>query len=322
MNASTGLVLGIDGGGTKTVAWLARCDFPHHHTAIPNAIETFGRGRAGSSNVRSVGFETALGNLDRAVENAFADAEIPRVMVDRACLALAGAGRNSEQQRIRSWADQCQLTKSLTVVDDALPVLYAAAEDGVGIALISGTGSLALGRNTEGETARCGGWGSLLGDEGSGYQISLAALRAVVRADDGRGPTTQLHQRLLEHHGITTASELIPILYTDSNNRVQIASLAPLVFEVAGSGDSVAQQILDQASTDLAEMVNTLVARLGMSDHPCSLAGTGSVLIHQPAFTQSVRDKLARTGIETTYRAIPESVAGTLVIAMGSTTTH
>ncbi|WDQ18580.1 N-acetylglucosamine kinase [Rhodopirellula sp. P2] len=322
MNTPTGLVLGIDGGGTKTVAWLARCDFTDHRTAISNTIETIGRGRAGSSNVRRVGFETALGNLDRAVEDAFADAEIPRVPVDRACLALAGAGRNTEQQRIRSWANQRQLANRLAVVDDALPVLYAAAEDGIGIALIAGTGSLALGRNAEGQTARCGGWGSLLGDEGSGYQISLSALRAAVRADDGRGPTTQLHQRLLEHHGITTASELIPILYTDSNNRVAIASLAPLVFEVASSGDPVAMQILDQASTDLAEMVHTLVDRLGMSNHPCALAGTGSVLIHQPAFTQSVRDKLARTGTETTFRAIPESVVGTLVIAVGLTTTH
>ena len=101
-----------------------------------------------------------------------------------------------------------------------------------------------------------------------------------------------------------------------------IASLAPLVFDVAGSGDPVATQIIDQASTDLAEMVKTLIDRLGMPTQPCSLAGTGSVLIHQHAFTQSIRDKMAEAGIETNYRAIPESVAGTLVIAAGSMTTH
>jgi len=101
-----------------------------------------------------------------------------------------------------------------------------------------------------------------------------------------------------------------------------IASLAPLIFDVAGSGDPVAMQIIDQASTDLAETLKTLINRLGMLTQPVSLAGTGSVLIHQPAFTQSIREKLAESGIETDYRAIPESVAGTLVIAVGSMTTH
>tara|TARA_R110002072_G_scaffold164879_5_gene317958 strand:- start:16177 stop:17142 length:966 start_codon:yes stop_codon:yes gene_type:complete len=321
MNASDGLILGIDGGGTKTVAWLARCDFTNK-SDVTNTMEIIGRGRSGSSNVRGVGFETALDHLNQAVERAFADAELSRVTVESACLALAGAGREVEQQRIRSWADQCQLTSQLTVVDDALPVLYAASSEGIGIALIAGTGSLALGQNANGDRARCGGWGSLLGDEGSGYQISHAALRAAVRADDGRGPSTQLHERLLDHHGITSASELIPILHADPNNRIMIASLAPLVFDVAGSGDPVATQIIDQASTDLAEMVKTLIDRLGMPTQPCSLAGTGSVLIHQHAFTQSIRDKMAEAGIETNYRAIPESVAGTLVIAAGSMTTH
>ncbi|HBE65662.1 MAG TPA: N-acetylglucosamine kinase [Rhodopirellula baltica] len=321
MNTSDGLILGIDGGGTKTVAWLARCDFKNDGD-LPNATETIGRGHSGSSNVRGVGFETAFDNLNLAVERAFTDAERSRVTVESACLALAGAGRDVEQQRIRSWAEQCQLASKLTVVDDALPVLYAASPDGVGIALIAGTGSLALGRNENGNMARCGGWGSLLGDEGSGYQIALAALRAAVRVDDGRGPATQLHGRLLEHFVIQSAVELIPILHADPNNRIMIASLAPLIFDVAGSGDPVAMQIIDQASTDLAETLKTLINRLGMLTQPVSLAGTGSVLIHQPAFTQSIREKLAESGIETDYRAIPESVAGTLVIAVGSMTTH
>ena len=277
MNASDGLILGIDGGGTKTVAWLARCDFTNK-SDVTNTMKIIGRGRSGSSNVRGVGFETALDHLNQAVERAFAD--------------------------------------------DALPVLYAASPDGIGIALIAGTGSLALGQNANGDRARCGGWGSLLGDEGSGYQISLAALRAAVRAEDGRGPSTQLLERLLDHHGIASASELIPILHADPNNRIMIASLAPLVFDVAASGDPVATQIIDQASTDLAEMAKTLADRLDMSTQPCSLAGTGSVLIHQPAFTQRIREKLAEAGIETNYRAIPESVAGTLMIAAGSMTTH
>ncbi|MFG0267525.1 MAG: N-acetylglucosamine kinase [Rhodopirellula sp. JB055] len=321
MNASDGLILGIDGGGTKTVAWLARCDFTSK-TDVTNTMEIIGRGRSGPSNVRGVGFETAFNHLNQAIERAFVDAERSRITVESACLALAGAGRDSEQQRIRSWADQCQLARQLRVVDDALPVLYAASSDGVGVALIAGTGSLALGRNANGDRARCGGWGSLLGDEGSGYQISLAAHRAAVRDDDGRGPSTQLHERLLGHHGITSASELIPILHAAPDNRVMIASLAPLVFEVAEVGDPVARRILDQASTDLAEMVRTLIDRLSMPTQACSLAGTGSVLIHQPAFTQSVRDKLAEAGIGTNYRAIPESVVGTLVIAAEAMTTQ
>lgn len=318
MKPPTRLVLGIDGGGTKTVVWLARYGLDSDQSAVADfggTMETIGHGRSGSSNVRSVGFETALANLDRAVDDAFDDAKILRVTVQRACVALAGSGRDTEQQRIRSWADECRLAERLVVVDDALPVLYAAADDGVGIALISGTGSLAVGRNSGGESARCGGWGGMMGDEGSGYQISVAALRAAARADDRRGPKTRLLDALLQHYQITDALDLIPIVYAKASNRASIASIAPLVFSAANSGDAVARQIIDQASSDLAEMVETLAVRLKMTDRPCMLAGTGSVLVHQPEFAQDVLGKLARSGVKLKYHEVRESVAGTLVIA-------
>ena len=210
------LVLGVDGGGSKTIAWLANCD-------TNDQAHVIGIGRAGPSNCRSVPVAQASENLDRAIDSAFDDAKLTRMPVAGACVSLAGADRILEQQQFRSWAALRNLANRLTITNDAIPVLYAASNDGTGIALISGTGSFAFGRNPSGETARCGGWGGLFGDEGSGYHIALACLRAASRAADGRGPQTILLPRTLEHFGITEPSELIPIVYSAKIDRPTIA---------------------------------------------------------------------------------------------------
>ncbi len=311
------LILGVDGGGSKTVAWLACRDHPDTHPDIhPGRVHVIGRGRSGPSNCRSVSIAQATENLDRAIDSAFDDAKRTRSTVHAACIALAGADRPVEQKQIRSWAAQRNLADQLTITNDAEPLLYAVANDGVGIALISGTGSLALGRNAQGEMARCGGWGGLFGDEGSGYQIAIAALRATAHAADGRGPQTALLQGVLDHFNISKADELVPIIYSERTDRSTIAKLAAFVFQFAAAGDEVSGRIVDQAATDLQNLVVTLARRLGMTNDPLSLAVTGGVLLHQPSLLAQLHDRLTESGLrKVTITPVKDAAAGAIVIA-------
>ena len=165
------LVLGIDGGATKTVAWLAL----RSGGGEPSVV---GRGAAGPANPQAIGFDEALGNLDQAIAAAFDDAGVKPGPLASAVLALAGWDREQNRQVLRRWAEKRCLASRLRMVHDALPVLVAGSPEGWGVALISGTGSFAFGQSRDGRSTRAGGWGYLFGDEGSGYAIALAGLRA------------------------------------------------------------------------------------------------------------------------------------------------
>jgi len=267
------LVIGADGGGTKTVAWLA--------PLVDDRIDrVLGRGLAGPGNPRAAGFEVAQANIAAAIDAAFADAKMPRTTVAAACLALAGAGRPDEQEQIAAWAHRQGIAGKIQVCGDAEPILAAASPDNWGIALIAGTGSLAWGRNEVGETARCGGWGYLLGDEGSGYAIGLAGLRAAMRAADGRGPQTDLLPRLLSKLGVQSSEELIAKVYSPEMKRERLAALSEIVFDLATT-DEAAEKIIEAAALDLAELVVTVARQLRLSAGGYTLATAGGVLLHQ-----------------------------------------
>src|SRR5204862_1881072 len=124
------------------------------------------------------------------------------------CLGIAGVDRAGDQNVVREIMDRIGYKATILIVNDALIALQAGIGDAPGIVVVSGTGSIAYGRNAQGEAARAGGWGHVLGDEGSGYWIGRLALRAVVRHADGRGRATRLTPLLLGHFGLTGAAEL------------------------------------------------------------------------------------------------------------------
>lgn len=302
------LVIGVDGGGTKTLAWLAPLDDASNTTVL-------GRGAAGPGNPRAAGFDVALANIGAAIEAAFADAKLPHSTAAAACFCLAGAGREVEQQRIENWATQQAIARAVRVTGDAEPILAAASPDHVGIALICGTGSLAWGRNAAGEIARSGGWGYLLGDEGSGYAIALAGLRAAVRAADGRGQGTVLLDSLQRQLGAAAPSDLVQCVYGPEMNREKLSALAKIVFDAAAS-DVAAQMIVTAAANDLAEMVTVLCVQLALLDQAYPLALAGSVIANQPLLRNSLSKRLAdRLCRPRTTVIIEEPVRGALVLA-------
>lgn len=280
MNPRDDLVVGVDAGGTKTTAWLATV----------HSDQLAGRGEAGPGNPRAAGMSAATAEIAAAISRAFADASLPSTSLAGLCLGVAGAGRKEEQEELAAWAATHRTADKIVVTHDAEPILAAASPNSVGIALISGTGSLAWGRSAAGNEDRAGGWGYLFGDEGSGYSIALAGLRAAARGADGRGETTQLLDDFLRRFDISEASSLIESVYGAALSRRQIASLADIVF-TAAPGDRVAAQIVEEAGEQLAVMVTTLADRLQLSAGETTLGLAGGVLTNQPDFRADVISK-------------------------------
>src|SRR5262249_20279577 len=156
-------------------------------------------------NYIAVGIEQAFANLHAAAEQAATNAGC-HLPVQAAWLGLAGVDRPSDQKlllpRIQSLAATLRLT------NDA-ELLLSAVDGAVGVALVAGTGSIALGRDKHGTSARAGGWGHILGDEGSGYEIGRQALQAAMRAADGRGEATLLLERIMRHWSLERPDDII-----------------------------------------------------------------------------------------------------------------
>ena len=306
------LVLGVDGGGSRTVAWVAA----RGECAEPTVL---GRGSAEASNPQSVGLDRAVENLDRAVAAALADAHVAPGPLAAAVLALAGSDRKKNQEAVKRWAEKRQLARSVRIVHDAVPVLAAGSPEGWGIALVAGTGSFAFGQSREGRSCRAGGWGFLFGDEGSGYAIAVAGLRAAAQAADGRAPATRLLTAFLEHLQLPSPEMLIPIVYRIAGDRAAVAALADVVLKTAGQNDATAREILDQAARDLAQLVAAVARRLGLAGAAFPLAFSGGVLVGSTRLQICLASYLAELGLRpdpVVHVAAP--VAGAVKLAFES----
>jgi N-acetylglucosamine kinase-like BadF-type ATPase len=305
---NTDLVIGVDGGGTATVAWVAPLD------DVTNTV-VLGRGEAGPGNPRAVGFEFAQFTIGFAIAQALADAGRSREPVAAVHMGLAGAGRDSEQRQMEQWAcGKGQVAHQARVTSDAEPILAAGSTDQFGIALIGGTGSLAWGRNARGDVARTGGWGYLIGDEGSAYAIAVAAFRAAMQSADGRRPATRLLDVLQQEIGAAKPSDLIEILYDSEMTRDRIAGCAKAVFEVAD--DPAATAIIAAAADDLAIMVATLARRLELPANGYPLAIAGSLLLNQESLRGMVLDRLtAQQMAPVAIAPVTDPVRGAVALA-------
>jgi N-acetylglucosamine kinase-like BadF-type ATPase len=279
------LILGIDGGGSTTVALLA------------TATEVIGRGEAGPSNMQTVGVTRAFKAIEDAIAAAFAEAGRAPAVVRAAVLGLAGADRPQEQTLVRSWAERYGLATQVEVVNDAQLLLAAGTPEGWGIALVAGTGSIAFGRRPDGRIGRAGGWGYLLGDEGSAYALVMGALQEVAHAADGRGPPTVLTEKMLEALGGERPMDLIPAVYRGGWDRASLAGLAPIVLEAAERGDGVAGRIVAQGAQQLALTVAAAAMRLELPPDRLPVAITGGTILSSEHYRQTVLQGLDKLGI-------------------------
>ncbi|HKV98440.1 MAG TPA: BadF/BadG/BcrA/BcrD ATPase family protein [Vicinamibacterales bacterium] len=253
-------VIGIDAGGTKTVCQLA----DEHGTVLAEA-------RGAGANLQ------ANGELE--VEKALHAVMAEAIGRDRAirpsaiCCGMAGVDRPEDVAAIRAILTRIGQKADLLVVNDALIALEAGAPGQAGVVIVAGTGSIAYGRDTEGRAARSGGWGHMLGDEGSGYWLGRQALQAVVRASDGRGPATSLTARVLQHYGVGRAQDLVHQIYYGGARPSAIATLGVLVQAAADDADAIALQIIDTGAGELAAAATSVASRLGLGACPVILSG-------------------------------------------------
>lgn len=275
-------VLGIDGGGTKTEAIIT-----------DDKGNLLGRGIAGASNYQTVGLDNALAALAEAIDNAIVASGLKTPVFKVACLGLAGVGRETDRALLMPKISKLIPAQKIILQHDAAIALAGATACQPGVVVLAGTGSMAFGMNSLGEQSRAGGWGNILGDEGSAYYISRKALIAACRAYDGRGPKTALVESFIENLELQDFTDIVKKIYARESSPQIIASYAPLVIEVAKAGDKVAMDILRDAAEELAQLVNAVVIGLNMKDEEFQVAVSGSVfkagdILLEP-FTESIK---------------------------------
>jgi N-acetylglucosamine kinase-like BadF-type ATPase len=271
-------VLGIDAGGTKTVCLLA-----DEQGLIVS------QSRGGGANLQAVGELEVEKVLYTVMEEAIGD----RTVIPNAiCLGIAGVDRPDDLAVVRRIMQRIGYKARVLVVNDALVALEAGAPGEPGVVIISGTGSIAYGRNSAGEAARAGGWGYVLGDEGSGYWIGRAALRAVLREADRRGPRTALTPLLLKHFGVDQAQGLIYEVYHSNLKPSAIGALATCVQAAFAEGDPAAIGILRSAADELESSALSVARRLDLMGQPFSFILAGGIFRAVPWLQQELVRRL------------------------------
>ena len=307
MNKRT-LILGVDGGGSKTAACVAEVD-------AEGEIIELGKGFGGPSNVRAVGPAHAEINLEVAIDAAHSAAGTGNEEMDYAVLALAGSALPDVRAVITNWAQRRRVARQVDVVSDADPVLAVGALHGKGIALIVGTGSVAIGKDDGGQRSMTGGWGHWFGDTGSGFDLGRRALSAVADAVDGIGPETALVDRVLERLQTDNPREILQRLSLHHDIRREIAALAPVLLHAAEDDDGVAAQIVMDAATSTAKLVIATAKKLGFgADVPLAIAG--GIVCSNSLYRETLLNKLHELGINpTSITLVREPVAGSLLMA-------
>src|SRR6188508_1825493 len=221
-----GHVIGIDAGGTKTVCLLA----DEQGNVVAEA-------RRGGANLQAAGELEVEKVLHQVMEEAIGDRSIAPSAI---CLGIAGVDRPDDYAVVGAIMRRIGYKARVIIVNDALVALEAGASGQPGVVVISGTGSISYGRNARAEAARSGGWGYVLGDEGSGYWIGRHALRAVVRESDGRGHATAMTPLVLAHFGASRPDDLVHAIYDGALRPSAIAAVARAVQAAADAGDDLA----------------------------------------------------------------------------------
>jgi N-acetylglucosamine kinase-like BadF-type ATPase len=274
------LIVGVDAGGTKTIGVVS--DEAGH-------IQKSVRGAGANLHVHG---ELAVEKVLASLLDELCPDERPEAL----CLGMAGVDRPGEDAVVRSLLRRLGFRGNAVVVNDAVIAIAAGAHDRVGVVVIAGTGSIAYGVDRQGKTARAGGLGPMLADEGSAGWIGHRALVAAIRAAEGRGEPTLLKDALFNVLTVTALTDLPAMAYGGGLTRERLAELAPTVIGVAQTGDLVATQILEEASVELASAARSVVRQLDFGGAPYPLIFSGGLFIGVPNLVDTVTRKAALAG--------------------------
>lgn len=269
--------VGIDGGGTKT-----RC-------LVGDDSSLLGSGSSSGCNLLRVGEACARDALGAAIHEACVAAGVSPQSISRTCAGVAGAAQSEVARAVRGWLTQI-VGGQIEVLGDMEIALEAAFGSGPGVVVNAGTGSIAYGRNCQGETVRAGGWGRVVSDEGSGHWIGVAAIGAALRAH-ARGEGSRLLEQLMATLGANSVDELI--VRSNGSPAPDFASLFPVVLAAATEADSTAAGVLDRAARELANIAETVIARLFQTTENVAVVGYGGVFASSVQIRQSFSHELS-----------------------------
>jgi len=245
---------GIDGGGTRT---RVLCRDREGHELEERHFGPF--------NLNSVGLESFEQLLEEITAYLAAQGRCRAV-----CIGAAGVSNQTMVSAVKRAMDRAGVSR-WKLVGDHVIALQGALGGRPGLAFIAGTGSICYGRAADGREERCGGWGHLIGDEGSAYALGRAALSAVARAWDGWGEETALTALIRDELDLSTRQELISYVY--GGDKTRVASLAPLVERAADQGDWVAAKIIGENAREMAAMARAVALRLDLPQAPVAMLG-------------------------------------------------
>lgn len=301
--------LGIDGGGSKTTC------------VVGSELSLLAQAIAGPSNITRVGEVRARESLHQAIREACLNARIEPRQIERACVGVAGAGRAEVASAVRKIITEL-IAGEIEVVGDMEIALDAAFGSGPGVIVIAGTGSIAYGRNAQGASARAGGWGFAISDEGSAHWIGRRAIANVMRALDQEKnmqagtEAVSLFRELKAVWRLRSVDEFVET----ANSNPDFAVLFPAIVTASDGGDALAQRVLEQASAELSRLAGLVIRRLftGQDAHSLAvwLSMAGGVFQHsnrvRECFSAEVRKVYPQASLNP---RVVEPVAGALRMA-------
>ncbi|HEV3153564.1 MAG TPA: BadF/BadG/BcrA/BcrD ATPase family protein [Candidatus Baltobacteraceae bacterium] len=292
------VVVGVDAGGTTTVAALSQDGEVLRTVSGPAANPSI----CGVENAGSIIGDLIVSALDGALPHAI-------------FVGAAGAGRDDVASAICSALESRFGGARVAVRDDAYIALRAAVPQGDGAVIVAGTGSIGFAIRG-GEEFRSGGYGYLLGDDGSGFAIGSAALRTVLRALDDRAPRDEFVQTLIDELGTADSSQILSRVHGENGGVARVSSLAPLVLQIANGGDRTANRIVQNAALELGDLAKSLVKRAGLTESGAPLVLAGSLLTSNSLLTFLLETRLKNDlPSMPVFKSAAEPYAGALTAA-------
>jgi glucosamine kinase len=303
--ADARFIMGIDGGATKTLAAVLDLESGTVHFA-----------HGGPSNEDAVGAEPAVHALLEVADVAIERAGIAQDALASAVLAVAGTDTDAIARQVRA-----ARTDDWIVVNDVVAAWAAATGAQPGIGAISGTGSNVFGVGREGQPWRAGGWGHLLGDEGSGYWFGVQSIKAALRDRDGSGPQTALSDALVEFFGAPSIEALAAQVYSKPLTKGEIAAFATETARLAEGGDVVARELYELGARELAAQVAVVIVKTGLAggaaaDRPFPVGLIGSAFKAGAIFVQPLAAAIERSAPHARVSVVEMApVGGSLLLA-------
>jgi N-acetylglucosamine kinase-like BadF-type ATPase len=282
-------VLGIDGGGTKTVGVIAD---EYGKIAARHTV-----GATNQNGVDRKKIESELLNLFTSLK---AQNESAFLSLSIVFAGMSGVDRPDARIIMETMISKLVPIKTKVVVDnDGVNALYSGTFGAPGIVQIAGTGSITFGINSNGDRGRVGGWGYLIDDEGSGYELGREALHAIFKEYDGRGKKTMLTESILEHFNVSLPPDLIQTIYQVGKSREVISPLSRYVAEAADKNDEVAKEILHHAGRKLGKSISSLAKKLFSMDETVPVVLVGGVFNSSDFLIPAIKEAIEEQNVHT-----------------------